>query len=97
MLEGSVRKAGLPEQTSSKALLDCRNMTGEIQIFSSFTVAEYGVKMAGIISKTALIGREDQMLHSNFVENVAINRGVNLKIFTDADEAIDWLKEQSSN
>ena len=26
----------------SKALLDCRNMTGEIQIFESFKVAEYG-------------------------------------------------------
>jgi len=77
----------------SKALLDCRNMTGEIQIFGSYMVAEYGVKMIGIISKTALVGREDQMLHGNFVENVAVNRGVNLKIFTDADEAIDWLKE----
>ena len=77
----------------SKALLDCRNMTGEIQIFSSFMVAEYGVKMIGIISKTTLVVREDQMLHGNFVENVAVNRGVNLKIFTDADEAIDWLKE----
>ena len=77
----------------SKALLDCRNMTGEIQMFSSFMVAEYGIKMIGIISKTAIVVREDQMLHSNFVENVAVNRGVNFKIFTDADEAIDWLKE----
>ena len=77
----------------SIALLDCRNMTGEIQLFDSFLVAEYGVKMLGIISKMALIGREDQMMHDNFVENVAVNRGVNLKIFTDADEAINWLKE----
>jgi hypothetical protein len=77
----------------SKALLDCRNMTGEIKMFSSFMVAEYGVKMIGIISKTALVAREDQMLSDNFVENVAVNRGVNLKLFTDADEAIDWLKE----
>jgi hypothetical protein len=76
----------------SNALLDCRNMIGEIQIFDSFKVAEYGVKMWGIISKTALVGREDQMLSDNFVENVAFNRGVNLKIFTDVDEAIDWLK-----
>ena len=77
----------------SKALLDCRNMTGEIQIFDSFMVVKYAVKMRGIISQTALVGREDQMFPDNFVENVAVNRGVNLKIFTDADEAIDWLKE----
>ena len=77
----------------SKALLDCRNMTGEIRIFDSFKVAEYGVKMVGAIFKTALVGRQDQMLPDNFVENVAVNRGINLKIFTDADDAIDWLKE----
>jgi len=77
----------------SKALLDCRHMTGEIQIFDSFRVAKYGVKMIGIIYKTALVGREDQMFPDNFVENVAVNRGVNPKIFTDIDEAIDWLKE----
>jgi hypothetical protein len=77
----------------SKALLDCRSMTGEIQTFESFNVAKYGVNMIGIISKTALVGREDQMFPDNFVENVAFNRGVNLKIFTDVDEAIDWLKE----
>ena len=77
----------------SKALLDCRKMTGEIKILESFTVAEYGGKMRGFLSKTALVGREDQMLSDNFVENVAVNRGVNLKIFTDVEEAIDWLKE----
>ena len=76
-----------------KALLDCRKMTGEIQILESFMVAQYGGKMRGFLSKTALVGREDQMFPDNFVENVAVNRGVNLKIFTDIEEAIDWLKE----
>ena len=75
----------------AKILLDCRKMTGEIQIFDSFEVAKYGVEMLGSAYKTALVGREDQMLPDNFVENVAVNRGVNLKIFTDIDEAIDWL------
>ena len=74
-----------------KILLDCRKMTGEIQIFDSFEVAKYGVEMLGSTYKTALVGREDQMLPDNFVENVAVNRGVNLKLFTDIDEAIDWL------
>jgi len=75
----------------SKALLDCRNMTGEIQILESFMVAKYGGKMRYFLSKTALVGREDQMLPDNFVENVAANRGINLKIFTDLEEAISWL------
>ena len=77
----------------SKALLDCRKMTGEIKILESFMVAQYGGKMRGFLSKTALVGREDQMFPDNFVENVAVNRGVNIKIFTDIEEAIAWLKE----
>ena len=77
----------------SKALLDCRNMTGEIEIMESFMVAKYGVKMVGVITKFALVGREDQMFPDNFVENVAVNRGVNLKLFTDLERALDWLKE----
>ena len=77
----------------SRALLDCRKMTGEIQILESFRVAQYGGKMRGFLSKTALVGRQDQMLSDNFVENVAVNRGVNLKIFTDIKEAINWLEQ----
>jgi hypothetical protein len=77
----------------SKALLDCRNMTDEIEIMESFMVAKYGVKMVGVITKFALVGREDQMFPDNFVENVAVNRGVNLKLFTDLERAVDWLKE----
>jgi hypothetical protein len=77
----------------SKALLDCRNMGGEIQILESFMVAKYGVRMIGSISKLALVGREDQMFPDNFVENVAVNRGINLKLFTDIEKAIDWLKK----
>ena len=77
----------------SRALLDCRNMAGEIQILEGFMVAEYGVKMIGFISKFALVGREDHMFPDNFVENVAVNRGINLKLFTDIEKAIFWLKE----
>ena len=77
----------------SRALLDCRNMTGEIEIMESFMVAKYGVKMIGSISKCALVGREDQMFPDNFVENVAVNRGINLKLFTDVEKAVDWLEK----
>lgn len=77
----------------SKALLDCRKMAGEIEIMESFMVAKYGVRMIGSISKFAIVGREDQMFPDNFVENVAVNRGVNLKLFTDLERAVDWLKE----
>ena len=77
----------------SKALLDCRKMTGEIKILESFNVVTYGGKMRGLLSKLALVGRGDQMFPDKFVENVAVNRGINLRLFTDLEEAIDWLQD----
>ena len=76
-----------------RALLDCRKMTGDIPLFKSFMVVLYGRNMSGVISQTALVVREDQIFADNFVENVAVNRGINLKIYTDIEEAIDWLQE----
>ena len=41
----------------------------------------------------AVVIRSDQKEHMQFVENVAQNRGVNLRLFLDRNEAISWLKE----
>ena len=74
-----------------KALLDCRRMTGDPPVGARFEVAEYATTTRGIISKIAMVNREEVVLPDNFVENVANNRGVNLKIFTDFDAAVRWL------
>ena len=76
-----------------KALFDCREMTGPLPIGARFAVAEYAAITRGVISKIAMVAREDVVLPDNFVENVAVNRGVNLRIFTDYDAAERWLLE----
>ena len=43
----------------------------------------------------AVVIRPDQKEHMQFVENVAQNRAVNLRLFTDRNEAIGWLLEDS--
>ena len=41
--------------------------------------------------KTALIGRDDQVLADNFLENLLVNRGVEMRIYTDPAEGERWL------
>lgn len=74
-----------------KALLDCRRMSGDLSVGARFDVAEYAVTTRGTISRIALVNRPEVVLSDNFLENVAINRGVNLKVFTDFDAAVRWL------
>jgi hypothetical protein len=81
------------EYGRSRVLLDCRKMTGEMPIFSRFQVAEYGASKRYTIAQMALVVRPEIVLPDNFVENVAVNRGMNMKLFTDIDKAEAWLSE----
>ena len=76
-----------------KALFDCSHMIGEMGIFQRFQVIQYAEKTRDIALKTAILGREDQVLPDKFAETVAMNRGINLRVFTDLEEAKNWLAE----
>lgn len=75
----------------SKVLFDCRAMTGEISTMNRFEIAQYGSMSLTHVGKIAMLGREDQILPDKFFENVAVNRGQNLKVFSDEDKAFEWL------
>ncbi len=79
----------------SRALLDCRGMTGDLPVIDRFKVAEYGSSKQPQLKQLALVNREDVVLADNFVENVASNRGLNTRIFTDMTEAQRWLSESA--
>jgi len=87
--------AACEQHGRSKVLLDCRRMTGDMPITARFEVAEYGASKRDRLRRFALLGREDMVLPANFVENVAVNRGMIMKIFTDFDEAEAWLTMSS--
>jgi hypothetical protein len=75
-----------------KVLFDCRPMTGDLTVLDRFEVGQYGEGRIPQSVKIAMLGREDQILPDRFFETVARNRGVHVTLFTDADEAIKWLK-----
>ena len=80
------------EQRHLAVLLDCRRMKGQLSIMDRFHIMEYGQITRGAISRLALVNLAQNILPDNFAENVAVNRGVGLKVFTDIDKAVQWLK-----
>jgi hypothetical protein len=83
------------EHQCMNILLDCRKMTGDMPVFNRFQVAEYGAAELGMVSKFALVVRPEIVLPDKFVENVAVNRGMNLKVLSDFEQADHWLSEST--
>ena len=76
----------------TKVLFDLRVMTGEMPIFDKYKIGQYGAELLPGTIRIAMLGREDQIAPDKFFENVAVNRGLTLKVFTDKQEALAWLK-----
>ncbi|MEK6260731.1 MAG: hypothetical protein AABP62_19195 [Planctomycetota bacterium] len=70
-------------------------MTGNLPVFERFQVAVYGTERQQR-HRLALLRSVDVTPPDRFVQNVAVNRGMDLKIFTDFDEAEHWLTRSSS-
>jgi hypothetical protein len=79
------------EKHKSKVLLDCRKISGHMPVIDRFEVAAYAATTRKVIARLAMLNRPDVILPDNFVENVAVNRGANVKVFTDFENAVRWL------
>jgi hypothetical protein len=75
-----------------KVLLDCRLMTGEINAAEKFQFIQHAKKTRDRLIKTAILGRDDQISPDRFFENIAQHLIINLKAFTDLNEAENWLR-----
>jgi hypothetical protein len=84
--------AACKKENCAKVLFDCRPMTGDLTVLDRFDVGQYGEGRIPQSVKIAMLGRDDQILPDRFFETVARNRGVNVTLFTETDEAIKWLK-----
>jgi len=60
---------------------------------STFNIYDFGVNLPRQL-KIAIIASKDQTTSQDvtFLDNVAHNRGVNIKIFSSRNEALEWLR-----
>lgn len=74
-------------------LIDIRHAVLRISVMGIFEVAETSHEVIPPLTKYAVVYSSSTLQERNchFGENVAVNRGANLKVFTDIAEAKQWL------
>ncbi|HEX2697253.1 MAG TPA: hypothetical protein VHM28_06050 [Anaerolineales bacterium] len=75
-----------------KVLVDLRELEGDLSIIDRF---EIGVEVARVIGpkiKVAAVARRS--IINYMAETVAVNRGANLKVFSEMGKALNWLEEK---
>jgi hypothetical protein len=81
----------------TKALVDVRDIKEHIDVSEIFDLASFQLPeiIKRSINKVAILESEGNNIYienSKFFENVATNRGHNVKIFSDISDAKKWLK-----
>jgi hypothetical protein len=77
----------------NKLLLDFTEARGEISLADRYFLGERTKIFKRNASKVAAVGRPEQLDHRRFGETVAKNRLVNLRVFTNVEDAHAWLLE----
>jgi len=76
---------------NNKLLLDITGAYGDVSIADRYFVGKSGQIFAWYKIKVASVCRPEQMDPQKFEEMVARNLGVNVRAFTDAQSAEEWL------
>ena len=74
-------------------LIDCTKMSGNLSVLERFQTVVYGQKMIGKVSKLAIVRWRESSPPDRFVETAAANRGILVRLFTDVQEAVEWLTQ----
>lgn len=86
--------AKLSEGGGQKFLIDVRNAQ---PTYSHVTPIRHAEEASSLglprSNRTALLGAEKDRAILQYVENVAVNRGILMKVFFDEDAAAKWLRE----
>ena len=83
------------EHGTDSVLVDVRELEGRLSTIGAYempTTVFPKLKGRGL-KRAAIVDREQYEDGFPFLETVARNRGFNLHIFSDVDEAIAWLRE----
>lgn len=77
-----------------KVLVNVTNMPGKVRTFQRFEIGVQGSLIFRNLIKVAVLYRQEEI--DWFAETVSKNRGLNAKIFSKLDEAIEWLEVEKT-
>jgi len=81
------------ENECTEVLCDERELEYSLSVIDTFELAETASQNARSIKKIAIVCDQKYLKDGNFYETVAQNRGLTVKVLTDYDEAMKWLKQ----
>ena len=77
----------------SRILCDERELEYRLNTLDTFKSAEYISESVPTLARVALVCKPDNINDASFWETVAVNRGLQVRIFTDRDKAEKWISE----
>ena len=81
----------LAETGWAKALIDVTRAAPEMTVSDDYQFTSGHKTRLPLKFRAAIVHRADQTKRYQFIEDVAVNRGVKIRKFTDEAEALGWL------
>jgi len=82
------------EQNIPRLLIDVRGMIGRLDTLETFEVAGHELPRQEAVRRvlrSAILDRPENIERIRFFETVALNRGLNVRVFADEGLAVEWL------
>jgi len=85
--------AAVQEHACRRILVDAREAVVRLSLLDLYELGESASRlMLGAVDGVALVVPAESLQPDRFFERVCQNRGLKLQVFTDLDEAVQWLK-----
>lgn len=87
------------EHSLSRLLIDVRAASGSLDTLEIYEVAGHGIasrENARQVVRSAILDRTENLERVRFFETVAMNRGINVRVFDDRTEAESWLLREEN-
>ena len=82
------------ESGRKKILIDIRKLTDPTGLFDAYRLSEVGALLVrGKSLKIALLHGEERKKLESFFETASRNRGIDIRVFMDENECVEWLLE----
>ena len=74
-----------------RLLVDARRIDAKMSVLDDFEFTKQHQATPLRSVRIAVVHRPEERERFQFIENVSVNRGGNMRTFTDQEEALDWL------
>ena len=85
--------AACKENGHRRLLVDVQRMTGRLPTIEIYELAtkDFPRLRQNLALRLVIIDRDDNRDRAQFLEDVAVNQGVDLRVFSNTERALEWL------